>query len=120
MTLYYEILENGHIGRSTNSPKLAVKYGFTLSTEKEIVFGWDGNYYFEDEVPPKPAPTKEEQEELRAEAYKVEVDPITCHINRLKDEEQTSEIQEEIETLQAERETKVNEIKQRYPYPTEE
>lgn len=120
MTLYYEILENGHIGRSTNSPKIAEKYGFTLSTEKEIVFGWDGNYYLEDEVPPKPAPTKEEQEALREEAYRQEVDPITAHISRLKDEEQTPEIQEEIATLQVERETKVNDIKQRYPYPTEE
>ena len=117
MTLYYEILKNGHIGRSTNSPKLAEKYGFTLSTEKEIVFGWDGNYYFEDEVPPKPTPTREEQEALRAEAYQQEVDPITCHINRLKDEDQTEAVQAKISNLQTERSAKVDDIKARYPYP---
>lgn len=117
MTLYYEILENGHIGRSTNSPKLAEKYGFTFSTEKDIVFGWDGYYYLEDEVPPKPVPTREEQEALRAEAYKQEVDPITAHISRLKDMEQTDEVQGEIAILQAERDEKVDAIKARYPYP---
>lgn len=66
------------------------------------------------------APTYEEQKENRSSAYTIEVDPITCHIQRLQDEEQTPEIEQEIATLQAERETKVNDIKQRYPYPTEE
>ena len=116
MTLYYEILENGHIGRSTNSSKLAEKYGFTLSTEKEIVYGWDGNYYLKDDVPPKPAPTREEQEALRAEAYRQEVDPITAHISRLRDMEQTDEVQGKMVTLQAERDEKVDAIKSCYPY----
>ena len=120
MTLYYELLEDGTIGRSTNSAKNAEKYGFTLSTEKEIVYAWNNKRYLEDEVPPKPAPTKEEQQALRAEAYKQEVDPITCQINRLKDEEHTPEVEQEISELQAERETKVEEIKERYPYPVEE
>lgn len=78
---------------------------------------YNGEYLLKEDVPD---PTQEEQEALRAEAYRQEVDPITAHISRLKDEEQTAEIQEEIATLQAERETKVNDIKQRYPYPTEE
>lgn len=65
-------------------------------------------------------PTKEELKKARQEAYKNEVDPITCHINRLKDEEQTPEVIAEIASLVEERKAKVEEIKQRYPYPAEE
>lgn len=66
-----------------------------------------------------PAPTEEEQRENRAFAYQQEVDPITCNINRLRDEEQTEEVIAEINELIAERALKVEEIKQRYPYPEE-
>lgn len=79
----------------------------------------DRGDYLESVPNEHPAQTEEEQRQKREVAYTIEVDPITCHINRLKDEEQTPEIQEEIATLQAERETKVNEIKQKYPYPKE-
>ena len=65
-------------------------------------------------------PTKEEQQKARQEAYIAEVDPITCHINRLKDEEQTAEVIAEIASLVEERKAKVEEIKQRFPYPVEE
>ena len=67
-----------------------------------------------------PEPTKEEQQKARENAYRAEVDPITCHINRLKDEEQTPEIIAEIASLVEERKAKVAEIKARYPYPVEE
>ena len=59
-------------------------------------------------------PTEEEQRENRARAYKEEVDPITAHIQRLRDEEGT---EQEIAELINERVLKVEEIKQRYPYP---
>lgn len=62
-------------------------------------------------------PTKEEQQKARQEAYKAEVDPITCHIQRLGDEEQTPEVIAEIAALVEERKAKVEKIKQRYPYP---
>ena len=64
-------------------------------------------------------PTKEEQQKAREEAYKAKVDPITCHINRLKDEEQTPEVIAEIAALVEERKVKVEEIKQRFPYSEE-
>lgn len=70
-------------------------------------------------VPEPTPPTKEEQSENRALAYQQEVDPITSHIQRLRDKEQTPEIVAEIEQLIAERDAKVEEIKQRYPYPTD-
>ena len=65
-------------------------------------------------------PTKEEQQKARQDAYKAEVDPITCHIQRLGDEEQTPEVIAEIASLVEERKAKVEEIKQRYKYPVEE
>lgn len=60
-----------------------------------------------------PAPTEEEQKENRARAYKEEVDPITSHIQRLRDEEGT---EKEVAELINERALKVEEIKERYPY----
>lgn len=75
-----------------------------------------GNYL--ESVPNEhPAPTHDEISEMRAEAYRQEVDPITCHIQRLQDEEQTPEIEQEIAELKQERSSKVEEIKERYPYP---
>ena len=59
-------------------------------------------------------PTDEEQRQNRANAYAVEVDPITAHIQRLKDESPIPE--GEIAELIAEREAKVREIKERFPY----
>ena len=69
------------------------------------------------ELPLPPAPTEEEQRQKRSIAYQQEVDPITCHIDRLKDKEQTEEVIAEIEALKQERDEKVEEIKERYPYP---
>ena len=77
---------------------------------------YNGEYLLKSEIP---APTKEEQSKKREQAYKDEVDGITAHIQRLRDKEQTPEIVAEIEQLIAERDAKVEEIKQRYPYPTD-
>ncbi len=69
------------------------------------------------EDPPPPAPTREDIEAQRKAAYTAEVDPITAHISRLRDEEQTEEMAAEIESLKAERASKVSEIRARLPYP---
>lgn len=66
---------------------------------------------------PEHIPTHEEQSNHRAYAYQQEVDPITSHIQRLRDIDPVP--QEEIDELLAERDAKVEEIKQRYPYPTD-
>lgn len=63
-------------------------------------------------------PTDEQQRQNRAIAYKAEVDPITSHIQRLRDEEELDE--EKIAELIAERNAKVEEIKERYPYYEEQ
>ena len=88
-------------------------------TEMDVEQAYDGNWYVLGFAPEKPEPTKEEIQALRSEVYKNEVDPITCHIQRLGDEEQTAEVITEIASLVAERKAKVEEIKLRYPYPTE-
>lgn len=75
---------------------------------------YKGEYLLKSEIP---APTKEEQAEKRSIAYSQEVDPITCHIQRLRDSENPDE--DEISELIKERDELVEEIKARYPYPEE-
>ena len=77
---------------------------------------YNGEYLLKSEIH---APSKDEQSEKRASAYLAEVDPITSHIQRLRDKEQTEEIIAEINELIEERAAKVEEIKARYPYPTD-
>ena len=71
---------------------------------------YNGEYLLKSEIP---APTREEQSYKRAHAYQVEVDPITSHIQRLRDEEPENK---KIIKLLAEREEKINKIKIKYPY----
>ena len=79
--------------------------------ESEIETAYTGDSYIKGYAP---QPTKEEQSERRAAAYLAEVDPITAHIQRLRDDDPESE---EIAELITERSEKVAEIKERYPYP---
>lgn len=60
-----------------------------------------------------PAIDNEYQREMREKAYEAEVDPITAHISRLRDDDPESE---EIATLIAERTAKREAIKAMYPY----
>jgi len=64
-------------------------------------------------------PTYEEQRQARAEAYRLEKDPITCQIDSLRDEEQTPEIEAKIEELKQQRAEVVADIQERFPYPEE-
>ena len=58
-------------------------------------------------------------EETRAGLYAAKVDPITAHINRLRDEELTPELAAEIAKLVEGRKLLVEEIKALHPYPVE-
>ena len=104
------------VGLGTNS----AFYQSIGMTEMEVEQAYDGSWYVAGYAPAKPEPTKEEQQKARENAYRAEVDPITCHIQRLGDEEQTPEVIAEIASLVEERKAKVEEIKARYPYPVEE
>ena len=103
------------VGLGTNS----ASYQSIGMTEMEVEQAYDGDWYLAGYSPVKPEPTKEEQRQARAEAYRLEKDPITCQINSLRDEEQTEEVIAEIASLVEERKAKVEEIKQRYPYVSE-
>ena len=119
MTIRYYSLKDGFINQFTESAEIAYQLNLDQITEEKIVYGYDGHLYLESECPEKPAPTEEEQKEKRADAYCKEVDPITSHIERLKDEDQTPEIEQKINELKEERKEKVEEIKEKYPYPEE-
>ena len=100
-----------NVGLGTNETYYQ-SIGMTLM---DVEQAYNGNWYLLGYAPDKPAPSKEEQREKRALAYQQEVDPITSHIQRLRDEETPPE--GEIAELINERALKVEEIKQRYPYP---
>lgn len=78
--------------------------------------GEKAEYLLKSEIP---APSKEYQSAQRELAYAAEVDGITAHIQRLRDKEQTEEVIAQIAELIAERNAKVEEIKARFPYPTD-
>ena len=136
MTKYAKIKENGTleyaprnqhgISNWINDEAAVLDAGYLPVSEEVIpqgyvVSGWEVKA---GEIIPIldkiPEPTKEEQRQARAEAYRLEKDPITCQIISLRDEEQTPEVIAEIAALVEERKAKVEEIKQRYPYPVEE
>lgn len=79
----------------------------------------NGKYYKTVKLPEPTPLTDEEIRQMREKAYEAEVDPITAHIQRLRDMEQTEEVAAEIAELIAERDVKVQEIKERYPYNEE-
>ena len=88
--------------------------GMTLMNVEKA---YNSLYYVEGYAPQEPELTKEEMILRREHDYQSFVDPITSHIQRLRDEEQTKEIKEEISQLIIERNAKVEEIKARYSYP---
>jgi hypothetical protein len=78
--------------------------------DKDIETAYNGDKYLKGFAP---AIDNEYQSKQREIAYIAEVDPITAHIQRLRDDEPESE---EIAKLIAERTEKRNAIRERYPY----
>ena len=54
MITYYELLEDNTIGRSTPFADVAASLGLTLTTDREIVYGFDGKRYFKGLEPEEP------------------------------------------------------------------
>lgn len=80
----------------------------------------DGTYYKVVDIPEPTPPTDEEIRKMRERAYAAEVDGITAHIQRLRDTSpMTAEVETEIAELIVERDAKVAEIRERYPYNEE-
>ena len=105
------IKENKIIGISEEYPVLLDEYEVVEDTEHtcDDYKHYDGEFTLHNIEK-----DNEEAKQARANAYAVEVDPITAHIQRLKDENPIPE--GEIAELIAERNAKVEEIKKRYPY----
>lgn len=79
-------------------------------SDEDIEVAYNGDKYVKGYAP---AIDNEYQKAQREKAYESEVDPITAHISRLRDDDPESE---EIAELIAERTAKREEIKERYPY----
>lgn len=79
-------------------------------TDEDIETAYNGDKYLKGYAP---AIDNEYQSQMREKAYVAEVDPITAHIQRLRDDDPESP---EIAELIAERTAKREEIKARYPY----
>ena len=52
--MYYELMQDGTIGRSTPNNIIAQKLGLNLTTDQEIVYGFDGKRYFKGQEPTPP------------------------------------------------------------------
>ena len=78
--------------------------------DEDIEVAYNGEKYIKGSTP---AIDNEYQSKMREAAYEAEVDPITAHISRLRDDDPESP---DIAALIAERTTKREEIKARYPY----
>ena len=61
MTTYYELLPEGTIGRSTPSKKIAQDLGLPLTTNDEIVYGYNGKRYLKGQESTPPEPTYAEK-----------------------------------------------------------
>lgn len=80
----------------------------------------DGVLYRYWQIGPEPqpyVPTYDDIKLMRSMTYVREVDPITAHIQRLRD--QNPQPEGEIAKLIAERDAKFAEIQEKYPYPVE-
>lgn len=84
--------------------------------EQEIETNGDGRFYLAGFLPPKQPLNNEEIRQLRSQAYAQEVDKLTLEISRLKDNLPNPAIENEIAELSEQRQQKVLEIKQKYPY----
>ena len=88
----------------------------------ETELAYNGKWYLKGYAPQEPQPepkTKEQIQQIRAALYQSEVDPITAHIQRLRDERQTEPTIRQINELLVERENKVIQIRTENPYPEE-
>lgn len=122
---YYVLMENNkivHYRGSMESLKLDCELNGISFDEENVIeveeepVAFNGELHFKSDVSENDL-IKEQMKEKRAQAYLIEVDPITAHIQRLRDEDEPDE--QRISELIQERTEKVAEIKERFPYPEE-
>ena len=74
--MFYEILKDGTIGRSTSDAKIAKKLGLSLTTEKQIVYGYNGRRYFKGEEPTPPEPSYDQKRKAEYPSVEEQLDMI--------------------------------------------
>lgn len=75
--IYCQEIKKGKIINFTKDEEIAISLGWINKVdEQELETAYDGQIYLKGYAPQKPEPTKEEQEQNRARAYKEEVDPL--------------------------------------------
>lgn len=72
--------------------------------------------WFEDQPEPSIAEKNEAIRSTREMLYRSDVDPLTAQISRLRDEEQSPEVEQEIQALLAQRSELVAKIREENPY----
>lgn len=72
--------------------------------------------WFEDQPEPSIAEKNEAIRSTREMLYRGTVDPLTAQISRLRDEEQSPEVEQEIQTLLIQRSELVAKIREENPY----
>lgn len=82
-------------------------------TDDDIEIAYTGEIYIKGFAP---KPDNIYQSKMREMLYTAEIDPLTAHISRLRDENQTEEIALKIAKLIDERREKVSQIKAKFPY----
>ena len=73
---YYELLQDGTIGRSTPSEKVAQLLNLTLRTDREIVYGYNGKRYFKGEEPAAPEPSYDQKRATEYPSVEEQLDMI--------------------------------------------
>ncbi|MBE6445629.1 MAG: hypothetical protein E7019_06265 [Alphaproteobacteria bacterium] len=89
------------------------EFGYEKTSEK-YVQGYDGKWYVEGTLPPKPLPTNEEIRQIRASSYRDSVDPLMSEYIRKKTFNLFAEDEEKV--LLSAIENQVNRIKSENPY----
>jgi hypothetical protein len=101
-----QIQGNTVVNISTDDNRDVAPEGWQEHDTAQIGWSFDGTNFVEPVKPPEPTPTREQQEANRQAAYSAEADPIAMQM--LRDEASKEEWL-----------AKIEEIKVRFPYPTE-
>ena len=74
--IYYELLPDGTIGRSSPFENVAQNLGLNLETEQEIIYGYNGKRYLKGEEPSAPEPSYIEKRRSEYPALSDQLDMI--------------------------------------------
>lgn len=116
MTTYYELLSDGTVGQSTPFETVARDLNLPYTTEKEIVYGYDGKRYISGDEPTPSIDYQNEQIRIqRQHRYQLESDPL-----RLDYDEALARGEDTAEQLKQKWLASKDKIRKELPYIEEE